>query len=96
MTANFCARALKPGSHSAPFVLHPKLDKFLLRPLQGVFLEFPALEKNADLAGSFPFGLLDGASDPIVFELANKPVRAHSKITNSSRRLRRQSCLHHR
>src|SRR2546423_14070043 len=67
-----------------PRLVHPELDKFLLGPPQGVFFEFSALKENADLSRSLRFGLLDDASDPIVLELANESMGAHTKITNSS------------
>jgi hypothetical protein len=61
-----------------PSFLHPELQKFLLGALQGVLLEFAALEKDADLPGGLRFRLLDRSNDPIVLEFAKKIVGAHS------------------
>jgi hypothetical protein len=57
--------------------LHSELEKFLLRPFQRILLEFPALEKNADLPGRLRFGVFDRADDPIVLDLPEKSMRAH-------------------
>ncbi len=58
--------------------LHPELEELFLRSLQGVLFESSALKKNANLPGRFRFRLLDGANDPIVFELAQKVLGSHS------------------
>jgi hypothetical protein len=58
--------------------LHPELDEFFLGPFERIFLEFSSLKKNPNLSGTSGFGLLDGCYDPIVLELANEIMGAHS------------------
>jgi hypothetical protein len=57
--------------------LHSELEKFFLRSLQGVLLEFPALQKDTNLPGRLRFRVLDGADDPIMLELPEKSMRTH-------------------
>ena len=62
--------------------LHAQLNKFSLCPGQGVLLKFPALDKNADLTGTFPLGFSNRLDDAVVIEPAKKVMRPHL-VTNS-------------
>ena len=66
-------------------LVHPKPVKLLLRRNQRIAVQLPALNINADLAGSFCFSVLDRAHDPIVLELAQKFFRSHFVTSFRSR-----------
>jgi hypothetical protein len=57
--------------------LHPKLEESSLCPRQGIILEFSPLNKNTNLAGTFPLRLFDRLGYPIVIEPTKKSVGAH-------------------
>jgi len=57
--------------------LHAELEESPLCPRQSVILEFAPLNKNPNLAGTFPLRLFDRLGYSIVIEPAKKIVRAH-------------------
>jgi hypothetical protein len=57
--------------------LHAQLEESSLCARQSIILEFSPLNKNTDLAGTFPLRLFDRLGYPIVIEPAKKIVRAH-------------------
>src|SRR6185295_9888925 len=60
-----------------PCFLHAQLEESSLCPRQSIILEFSPLNKNTDLAGTFPLRPFDRLGYPIVIEPAKKIVRAH-------------------
>src|SRR4051812_33047003 len=66
-------------------LLHPELDKFLLRADESVFLKSAPLEEHADLATGLRFRLLDGLDNPIVLELTDEIMRAHAFSPTAAR-----------
>ena len=57
--------------------VHSEPMKFFLRGNKWIDIQFAALNENANLAGSFRFGLADRLHDPIVLEFAEKFFRSH-------------------
>lgn len=72
---------------------HAQPVKLRLRRRDGIVHIFTA-DEDADFAGSFLFGGLDGGDDVVVPELVEKFAMFH--ITSSLPRRRRQSCRRHR
>ena len=60
-----------------PRFLHAELEESPLCPRQSIILEFAPLNKDPNLAGTFPLRLFDRLGYPIVIEPAKKIVRAH-------------------
>jgi hypothetical protein len=60
-----------------PRFLHAELEESPLCPRQSIILEFAPLNKNPNLAGTFPLRLFDRLGYSIVIEPAKKIVRAH-------------------
>src|SRR6266513_4477597 len=57
--------------------LHAQLKKSSSCPRQSIILKFSSLNKNADLAGTFPLRLFNRLGYPIVIEAAKKMMRPH-------------------
>src|SRR5881392_2365056 len=70
-------RDKKQDRIAIPRFLHSQLKKSSFGPRQSIILEFSPLNKNTNLAGTFPLRLFDRLGYPIVIELAKKTVRAH-------------------
>jgi hypothetical protein len=67
----------KDGVAVVRFV-HPELAEFLLRGSERITTQLAALNVNADLAGSFCFGISNRLHDSIMLELAQEFFRSHS------------------
>jgi hypothetical protein len=77
----------KDGVAVVRFV-HPELAEFLLRGDKRITAQIAALNVNADLAGSFCFGISNRLHDSLMLELAQEFFRSHS-VTSSTPRRRR-------
>jgi len=75
--------------------VHSEAMEFFLRGDEWIDSYLAALNENANLAGSFRFGIADRLHDPIVLELAEKFLCAH-RITSSSPRRRHRNFRHRR
>src|SRR5438093_13381480 len=62
---------------ASPRFLHSQLKKSSLCPRQSIILEFSPLNKNTNLAGTFPLRLFNRLGYPIVIEAAKKMMRPH-------------------
>jgi hypothetical protein len=60
-----------------PRFLHAELEESPLCPRQSIILEFAPLNKNPNLAGTFPLRFSDRLGYSIVIEPAKKIARAH-------------------
>jgi hypothetical protein len=58
-------------------LVHAQLTKFFLRGSQRIALQFAALNKNANLAGSLGFRLANRLHNPIVLEFTKELSRPH-------------------
>ncbi len=76
-------------------LVHPEPMKLPLRGNEGIILQFPALDQNANLAGGFRFGFPYRLNNPVVFEFAKEFSRSHL-ITSSIPRRRPRNCRRHR
>jgi hypothetical protein len=83
----------KDGVALVGFV-HSKALKFFLCNDQRIGAQFAALNKDANLAGSFRFGITNRAHDPVVFELAEKFFGSHFATNCRSNRHPQNSHLH--
>src|SRR5207237_3635953 len=79
-----CAWRYK-NQHGISFrrLVHPKPVKLLLCRNQGIAIQLPALNINADLAGSFCFGIFDRLHNPIVLEFTEKFLCSHRLPTST-------------
>lgn len=76
-------------------LVHTEPMKSPLCSLERITLQFAALNQNANLTGSFRFGLPDRLNDPVVLEFAKEFSGSHLITSSTPRRLRR-NCRHHR
>ena len=60
-----------------PCLVHTEPMKLPLRHSEGIALQFPALDQNANLTGRFRFGVANRLDDPIVLKLAEEFSRSH-------------------
>jgi hypothetical protein len=76
-------------------LVHSEPMKLFLRGDKWIGIHLATLNVNANLAGSFRFGVADRLHDPIMLEFTEKFFRSH-RITNSSPRRRRRNCRRRR
>ena len=76
-------------------LVHTEPLKFPLCGNEGIILQFPALDQNANLTRRFRFGFPNRLNNTVVLEFAEEFSRSHL-ITSSIRRRRRRNCRRHR
>jgi hypothetical protein len=78
-----------------PRLVHPEPMKLPLRHNEGIAIQLPALDQNANFAGRLGFGVANPFDDPIMLKFAEEFSRSHLITSSIPRRLRR-NCRHHR
>ena len=77
-------------------LVHTEPMKLPLRGNEGITLQFPALDQNANLTGRFRFSFVNRLNNPVVLEFAKEFSRSHLITSSIPRRLRRNSRRHRR
>lgn len=77
-------------------LVHAEPMKLPLRGNEGITLQFPALDQNANLTRCFRFSFVNRLNDSIVLEFAKEFSRSHLITSSIPRRLRRNSRRHRR
>ena len=75
-------------------LVHAEPMELPLRGNNGITLQFPALDQNANLTGGFRFGFSNRLNNPVVLEFAKELSRSHLITSSTPRRLRR-NCRRH-
>jgi hypothetical protein len=76
-------------------LVHTEPMKLPLRRNEGIALQLPALDQNANLTRRFRFSFPNLLNNPVVLEFAKEFSRSHL-ITSSIRRRLRRNCRRHR